>query len=287
MGGLGNQLFQYAAARRLSLFHQTELKLDVSSFESSGTRQYALAPFNVVESFATDYEVNMLTGKRLAGVSRLIFRGMQKLKPYYRRRIFAEPHVRPYDASILKTPKDVYLYGYWQSGKYFAGVEEVIKKEFTLKHRIHESNMKLAKQISETESVSVHVRRGDYVSDPGTKSVLGTSDFEYYRASMQMMTERVSNPHFFVFSDDPKWVCGTLDTSGPTTIVSHNVGVRDYEDLYLMSNCKHNILANSTFSWWGAWLNPNPNKIVCAPSQWFRTTDLDARDLVPEEWIKI
>lgn len=287
MGGLGNQLFQYAAARRLSLFHQSELKLDLSYFDSSQARQYALGPFNIVESFATDEETAKLTGKRLAGVSGLIVRRMQKLKPYYRRRIFAEPHVKPYDPNILRTPKDVYLYGYWQSEKYFVDVDDLIRKDFSFRDPLDCLNKAAADIAMKTDSVSLHVRRGDYVSSSEVGRVFGMCDRDYYRNCVRLLAERVSNPHFFIFSDEPKWVSQNLDLKYPSTIVSHNIRMRDHEDLRLMSLCKHNIVANSTFSWWGAWLNANPNKIVLTPRQWFRDTTLDARDLVPASWTRV
>jgi len=287
IGGLGNQLFQYAAARRLSLLHRTTLKLDISHFDHYKLHAYALKHFSIQEKFARPEEIAELKGSMKKGLAKTVFDMSQKLKPYYRRSIFREPHLRPFDLNILKTPRDVYLDGYWQSEKYFAPIQDVIRREFIVKYEPDPKTLEIAERIAKTESVSVHVRRGDYISIPEHNLVHGTCRLEYYDRCVSLIREKVTNPYFFVFSDDPRWVKGNLRFGYPTTFVTHNDSSKNYEDLRLMSRCKHNIIANSSFSWWGAWLNANPNKIVLAPSQWFNQFSADTRDLLPDSWIKV
>jgi hypothetical protein len=286
-GGVGNQLFQYAAARRLALMHHTELKLDITHLTHEAVRPYRLNPFRIREVLATPQEVAELKGTAKKGLERVVFRAGQKMKPYYRRSVFAERHLKPFDPNILKTPKDVYMHGYWQSEKYFAEIQELIRHEFTVKYEQDAPNRSMAKEIANVDSVSIHVRRGDYVSDPKTNRFHGTCDLDYYFRSVEFIAEKVPSIQFFVFSDDPEWVTGNLKLRYPSTVVTLNGPSKGYEDLRLMSMCRHNIIANSSFSWWGAWLNPNPDKLVLGPRRWFREAGLDTRDLLPNSWIRI
>lgn len=283
-GGLGNQLFQYAAARRLSLFHGTELKLDPSHFVH---RSYSLHPFSIQENFATLEEVTCTKGERRQGLHGYVLKLKERSKPYYHRSIFSERYLRPYDPNILKTQKDVYLDGYWQSEKYFQDISDVIRREFTVRFPFDSLNKKIAEEIKQCESVSVHVRRGDYVTSAAKNRFHGTCSLDYYATCVRLVAEEVKDPHFFVFSDDPQWVTENIHFNYPTRYVTHNDATKHYEDLRLMMLCKHNVIANSSFSWWGAWLNSNPDKIVLAPSKWFNEAALDTRDLLPDSWVKI
>ena len=290
LGGLGNQMFQYAAARNLSIRHRTTLKLDISGFESYRLREYSLHPFHVQEEFAMPEEVAQIKAPPRGRLSRFALRVRRRIigpVPYYRQPVFSEPVLGPFDSNIMKTPRDVYLDGYWQSEKYFADIRDVIRREFTVRHEQDRQSQEIAAQITATQSVSIHVRRGDYVSNPHTSQVHGVCGLDYYRRCVDVVAETIPYPHFFVFSDEPRWVTENLRLDCPTTFVSHNDVSRGYEDLRLMSLCKHNILANSSFGWWAAWLNTNPNKLVIAPKQWFTDPSLDARDLLPDEWIKV
>lgn len=293
IGGLGNQMFQYAAARRLSILHQTTLKLDITAFENYKLRRYGLKPFNIQEVFATPQEIALFKGPSKKGLPRKVFRLGQKLRLLPRKAVFSEPGFSPYNPNILKTPKDVYLQGSWQSEKYFVDIEDVIRREFTVKVEQDPQSREIAEQIMGTHSVSIHVRRGDYVLNRRIKRVHGTCSLDYCSQCVSLIAEKITRPHFFVFSDDPSWVTENLRFDYPTTFVTHNDATRDYEDLRLMSMCKHDIIANSSFSWWGAWLNANPDKIVLAPRKWFNEPDkddprdLDTRDLFPDGWIKV
>ena len=285
-GGLGNQLFQYAAGRKLSILHQTTIKLDLSWFEQYSSQRYSLGAFNILEAFATKEEIAAIKGTPKRGMNRIAFLLEQKLKPYYRRSVFAEPHLRPYDSNIERTPSDLYLEGYWQSEKYFLSIQDTIRREFTLKYEPDYENRQLARTITHGDSLSVHIRRGDYVTGHpvGVHPPCGP---DYYARCVNFISKRVSNPHFFVFSDDKAWAKDNIRFQHETTYVTHNGPDRNYEDLRLMSLCKHNIIANSSFSWWAAWLNANSNKIVLTPSQWFSDLSLDTRNLLPPGWIRL
>lgn len=265
-GGLGNQLFQYAAGRRLSVLHGTILKMDTSQLCLIG-RSYNLSPFSIQGNFATPQEVAALTGNSIS--------------------YFKEPSFDlSYKENILKTRRDVYLEGYWQSERYFADISQLILREFRQKDPLDLNTQKSAEKIQQSESVSLHFRRGDYVENPKVRSLLGNLGMKYYEKCIQLVGERIEHPQFFVFSDDIDWVAENLHIGYPMTFVTHN-GSKNYDDLRLMSMCKHNIVANSSFSWWGAWLNSNPGKLVLAPSRWFADPRFNTCDLVPNGWIKV
>jgi hypothetical protein len=292
MGGLGNQLFQYAAALGFSVRRRTKLKLDIGFFESSNLRSYGLNHFCLSEQeFATPGEIAALTWIPRRNITnaavRVFQRPLRLIEPHLHRSVFLERRMRPYNPNILMTPRDVYLDGYWQSERYFSDIEEVIRREFTIKDQMDAANQQTAEAISKADSVSVHVRRGDAVSDPGKNRIFGTCSLEYYEKCAAMVAEKVGGPHFFVFSDDPGWTATNLHFRHPTTYVTQNDASKNYEDLRLMSLCQHNIIANSTLSWWGAWLNSNPDKLVLAPKKWFNDPSFDTRDLIPASWIKV
>ncbi len=286
-GGLGNQLFQYAAARNLSILHTTTLKLDISYFERQSLRTYSLTPFRIQEEFATLEEIAKLKGISKKRLARIAFRLSQQLKPYYRRSIFSEPHLGPFDVNIVKTPRDVYLDGSWQSEKYFKDIEHVLRDEITVRYPLDSANGAITRLIRQTESVSLHVRRGDYVSNPTTYHFHGVCSREYYQGAVDILTQMVKEPHFFVFSDDIPWVQQNLGLDYPITYITHNGVDNAHEDLRLVRRCKHHIIANSSFSWWGAWLCTFPEKIVISPKKWFNAASLDTSDLIPTSWIQL
>ena len=140
--------------------------------------------------------------------------------------------------------------------------------------------------IADSNSVSIHIRRGDYVADPTMYTSHGTCDIDYYNRCVESLTEKVKDTSFFVFSDDPQWSRDSLKLQYPAIFVDHNDMEHGYEDMRLMSQCKHNIIANSSFSWWGAWLNNNENKIVLAPEKWFAKKTYIINDMIPVQWVK-
>lgn len=289
IGGLGNQLFQYALGRALSIKNDARLKLDVSGYESYKLRRYSLSHFNVVEEIATPVEIERFrradSNNRLARLARLASR-LGVLPDSLRFTTLAERGF-PFHPEVLDARGNVYLEGYWQSEKYFKDVEDVIRRELTVKHEPDPVNEQVGREIMGADSVCVHVRRGDYVANPEFNKIYELCSPDYYRAAAGELAKSVAAPHFFVFSDDPRWARENLEFNYPVTFIDHNGEGKDYEDLRLMSLCKHFVIANSSFSWWGAWLGSDPRKMVFAPKAWFRTREHDTRDLIPDEWYVI
>jgi len=296
IGGLGNQMFQYATARRLAEKHSTIVKLDVSEFETYKLHRYSLHCFHISENLATRNEVKHILGSASLFLmadsnSKLrssIRKGFKKLSldKVWSNRILVEKSVE-FNSQILNAPNNILLDGYWQSEKYFLDIKDILYREFYIKYRQADENQRLANSIQSTNSVSLHVRRGDYVKDIKANQVHGTCTEEYYSKSIAYISNYINDLHFFVFSDEPNWARNNLKIGHPFTIVDCNDASRNYEDLRLMSMCKHNITANSSFSWWGAWLNSNPGKIVCAPKSWFSTPAYSCTDLVPQSWVRL
>ena len=285
IGGLGNQLFQYAAARRLAYTHNVPLKLDISGFHIYKLHSYSLHHFNIIEDFVDVSDIaDFVPVKNMA--VKIANRLMQMGTPYYRQNVIKERYFH-FDPNILLAGRHVCLEGYWQSEKYFKDIEDIIRNEFTIKDRSDALNTQIACEISARDSVAMHIRRGDYTSDANTNKVHGVSSMLYYRQAIQLVSSRINKLHLYIFTDDPAWAKQEIRFDCPTTLLTHNNADKNYEDLRLMSLCKHNILANSTFSWWGAWLNRNPAKIVIAPKKWFNDKSRNTDDLIPDGWLRL
>jgi hypothetical protein len=283
-GGLGNQMFQYAAGRGLAVARGTELKLDTSFYSTQTLRSYTLDKLNVQQLMATEEEVNRLTGGNLALPRRWLFRLWQQLAPVNRRSIFVERDPLHFDRRVFDIAADVYLIGYWQNRWYFSDVAESLRTEFQLRSELSPCSCKVARMIENAVAVGVHVRRGDYVSNSETQRLHGVCSREYYDHCARAVMDLVPAAHFFVFSDDPEWTAANLQLPGPMTVVKHNGSGQDYEDLHLLSRCRHFILANSTFGWWAVWLATPVERLVYAPKRWFATDMFDTIDFVPGEW---
>lgn len=286
IGGLGNQMFQYAAGCALSLERGQPLRLDISGFVGYGLHQgFELQRvFGCPAEAATEADVRGILGWQSAPLARRILSrpGMAALR---RKGFVVEPHFH-FWPGISQVPQDCYLVGYWQSEKYFRDAADAIRREFTFKPLLAAMNAGLAEQIARVNAVSLHVRRGDYVNDPKTNATHGACPLDYYRAAIRYVSERVEQPHFFIFSDDIAWVKGNLKMDMPHRYIDHNQGAESYNDMRLMSMCRHHIIANSSFSWWGAWLNPDASKIVVAPKKWF-ANGKDVGDLFPQGWVTL
>lgn len=273
VGGLGNQLFEYAAARRLALKNNVPLKLDtISGFQrDSFRRHYALSSFYIQEHFAAPADCFLTIGGR---VKRKIMRECDKRQPFERRRYIQEEFCH-FDQRLvdLKVTRKIYLEGCWQSIKYFEDIEPVIRQDLRFKPIVDPHYQALAEQIQKKESVCVHIR---HLRDIAV-------DDQYYKRAMTLISERVRQPHFFVFSDDPAWAANNFLIDGPKTIISPDGAHKDYHDLWLMSCCKYFIIAYSTFSWWGAWLSDFANKVVIAPADKFD----NKIDMIPRDWIAV
>ena len=292
-GGLGNQLFQYAAGFSLAKHHGVPLKLDLYTYTKHKYRKYELGHFNIEEHLATREEVHRFTG------SNFLVRFLNKRENYLRcPGVFAQPHYHFFE-DFLKLPSPLYLSGYWQSEKYFLSIASAIRSMYTLKQPLDARNEALAAEMASGESVAVHVRLGDYASNQQYQSFFGTLDAAYYRAAIDHLMQHRSNLRFYVFSDSVAKAKSMFSDLPHATFVDHNQRDQAYKDLWLMSRCRHNIIANSTFSWWGAWLNANPNKLVVAPQKWFaREFNRQAlpvypvrlyntKDLIPASWIRL
>lgn len=278
-------MFQYAAGRRLANHLEVDLKLDISGFSQCKLRIYYLGVFSIHENFASAEEIASLRGRKGGFADRFLrkyFKKPLKAPSTY----YEEKHFQ-FDSEVLRLSNSVYLDGYWQSEKYFADIGEIIRREFELKLPQTGRNRELADLISSCESVSLHVRRGDYVSNESTKQYHGVCDMDYYFRAVKELSRIIQNPHVFIFSDEPEWAHGNLKLPYPSTIVSHNSVDMSHEDLRLMSQCRHHIIANSTFSWWGAWLGQNSDKVVVAPLRWFSRIENNAQDIIPSGWIRV
>ena len=285
-GGLGNQMFQYAVGRHLAEIHKTGLKMDISAFNGCKKRKYALFPFNIRDFFASPEEIATLRTQKKGAVPTLIRKLFNiPLKPaqtYVR-----EKNLFQFDPAILHKTNGVYLDGSWQNEKYFKGIEELIRVEFIVKKPQIGRNKVFEEHISSCESVNLHIRRGDYVSESGTRSFHGLCELDYYYHAVELLTRKVSNPHFFVFSDEREWVHKNLNLHSPMTLVDNNGTDEAHLDMHLMSMCKYHIIANSSFSWWGAWLGKSSRKIVIYPRDWLRSDVHDTTDLTPKGWIEL
>lgn len=284
--GLGNQLFQYAAAKALAERRRTELKLDLSWFQAHDYRKYQLNHFNITATAATGRELQKFNGKYRLWPQRMLWHiaGMNMHYRYIR-----ESHF-DFDSGLLKCGPDTMIDGCWQSERYFCEIAGIIMQEFSVASPLSEKSRALKKHMQDTESVAVHIRRGDYVMLGIQKSAIhGPLESRYYDEALAVIAKQTRKPHLFIFSDDIPWVKEHQRFSLPATYVEHNDERTGFEDLVLMSCCKHNIIANSTFSWWGAWLNRNPSKTVIAPGQWFRTPEMNMQtgNLVPDSWIRL
>jgi hypothetical protein len=280
-------MFQYALGKRLSSHHRVPLKLDISGFERTPPgdtpRSYALEPLAISADLATPEDISRASGAGMHGIRRRWARLLEAGLPYYRRPVIHERGLT-FDARILRAPPRTYLFGWWASEKYFKDIATTIRSEFSVRSPLSGANAAMAAVILDGNAVSVHVRRGDYVTNPRTHSAHGLCAPEYYRRAIGALATKISDLRAFVFSDDIEWAKQNLQLKAPVTYVDHNGPDQAHEDLRLMSLCRHHVIANSTFSWWGAWLSAHPGKAVIAPAKWSNDPAVDTRDLLPPQW---
>lgn len=285
LGGLGNQMFQYALALALQYQckYMSEVRIDPRAFRGYPIHNgYELKRiFNVEIPEATISEV------------------MKVAYPYLNYRIWQLCRLLPkrstmkyewksmaYDESVLIDTRDRYLIGYWQTERYFRSIRNEILKAFAFPSFTSNSqNETLSKELQQRRSIAIHIRRGDYLKISNTS---GICTIDYYKKAIAYMQEYSSPELFAIFSDDIDWCMeqfGAIIGNTDIRFVNWNKGKESYRDMQLMSLCKHNIIANSSFSWWGAWLNNNPNKIVIAPSRWMNSEGWS--EIIPKDWITI
>jgi hypothetical protein len=295
-GGLGNQLFQYAFGRQLAIAHAAELWMDASGYpdlESAeptlGIRALALPHFAVHCNFilkpAGIRQPRAWLARKILKQWNKAMRYREGRKPYYMRREVWEPEENhfKYDRRLLERPikGTVHFFGYWQTEKYFLQIADLLRRELVVKDPPAGKNEELARLAQSGDSVSVHVRHGD---NAGVAAALGVLPLAYYRRAITALRHDIPDARFFVFSDDPEWAHSNLVVDADAVYVSHNGDAGDYEDLRLMSLCRHHICANSTFSWWGAWLGKKPGQLVYAPRRYYQNIDRPNPDLYPEDW---
>ncbi|MBI3632780.1 MAG: alpha-1,2-fucosyltransferase [Candidatus Vogelbacteria bacterium] len=263
IGGLGNQMFQYAMARHLAKINNTTLKIDLTPFEDYKLHKYSLHHLGIVADIASKEDLEKVT-------------------------FIKEKHFH-YDVSYKEIGNNVLLKGYWQTEKYFNEIPDIIRHEFAVKTPLGNKNLEVANLIKASNSVCLHIRRCDYVPNTYGDQIFDSLTLDYYFKAIELLAHEKQDLKFFIFSDDPGWVKDNVKLDHSVVYVDHNTAESNYEDLRLMSLCNHNIIANSSFSWWGAWLNKNRDKKVYAPKNWFNSNvrNLDPKDIIPESWYKI
>jgi len=307
-GGVGNQMFQYAVGKTIALKNGAELKIDLTFLQNQRSskdhtfREYDLNIFNIDEDFLTEkdsksYKIPPFCGKV---ASKLIAKGVIRERYFHhcpeiglittlpkRVSVIREKQFN-FDPDILKLGDNVYLDGFWQSYKYFEAIESEIRNEFTFKNQFDDINEQLSMEIQSTNSVCLNVRRLDFVSSLNTNRFHGVCDMDYFNRSIDIIASRISDFKIYVFSDDIHWCQENMKTNYPMKIVGPEYAGEKYQyKLRHMSLCKHFIIPNSTFGWWAAWLNNNPEKIVIAPKKWFNDSTINTSDLIPEQWIRV
>jgi hypothetical protein len=290
-GGLGNQMFQYACGKVVAKNLNAELKFDISHITDRTPRNnftyrdYELGVFNIKDEIATIEEVRQFIPDLWN--SKECIKQLYKLKRLFKgKSLYFEKSKFTYNKDIELVKDNTFLYGYFQTERYFENHRSELLQNFMLKDKIDKINSSLIDQIKSENSVSIHIRRGDYINS--TFEILDIQD--YYMKAIEIIQERVEKPSFYIFTNDYLWTEENFSSFDiKKTIVKFNKNNQSYLDMILMSNCKHNICANSSFSWWGAWLNTNPEKIVIAPEKWFKNSNYieSTYDLIPSEWIKI
>ena len=277
-GGLGNQMFQYALALKLESLG-CEVKIDVTKYaEHHVHNDFELDKvFGIDCPFASVREIRSLGYRKANHLTEFL-----KKTPFRKKTIYTHES-SSYDAHVLELD-GYYLEGYWQSEKYFADIQDRIKKIYTFPALTDCHHCELVKQMQNSCSVSLHVRRGDYLRFPKYQNIC---TLEYYQKAIALFREKFpGETRFFIFTNDMPWAKEHFQ-GDDCCFVEGNTGAESYRDMQLMSLCSHHIIANSSFSWWGAWLNQNPEKIVIAPEKWENGTEDDQQDIIPENWIRI
>lgn len=281
-GGLGNQLFQYATARALAEQHDSKVAFDLSSFQEVAARpditprRYELDAFGI-----TPTQPSLIDGlARNAGPAlfKKIGQKLRNITTYQERALGYDPMIGQ------KTTANTYLVGYFQSERYFENIQEVLRHELTF---LSAPNYDLLPKVPNL--VSLHVRRGDYVTSPKSSALHGLCSLEYYQKAAAYLADRLGEITIAVFSDDQPWARAHLNLPHPVIFVEGHAAHESYRDMQLMSQCSHHIVANSSFSWWGAWLNPSPDKLVVAPRNWL-THEEDpgiSANRTPSGWVRM
>jgi hypothetical protein len=273
-GGLGNQMFQYAIGRHLSLKTKQRLRFEIGMHNPSHLGEFDLDRFNIAGTVAPRIEGALLWRPPV----RLLMAGHFPQRWSRFHRIYIQQKNDFYH-DVLNIRGSAYLVGWWQDERYFSESADVLRNDFTLKEPPSGANERLLDAIRARASIAVHVRRGDYVMDPAVARHYAICDLDYYRTAWSRMKELVPDGHYFIFSDDIAWCKENLGFLDQVIFCETNSPEQRHEDLRLMTQCKHFIIANSSFSWWGAWLSQGSGKVVIAPAKW--------TGMFPPGWLRV
>lgn len=278
-------MFQYAAARRLALKHDTSVLIDTTWYDRIPTgathRLYELDKLQISGTVASRWQLIGTDGLRNTRLTDIPVGMYRKIRPRF---IFVPEQHFHFDPEVLELPDNVCLFGYWVSERYFSDCANVIREEFRFRAPPSIENQAILADLQASESVAIHVRRGDYASDPNIASIHGLCSLAYYLEAVMLLRSKLHSPEFFVFSDDLDWARDNLDLGADARYIDHNRGEYSPEDLRLMSHARHIIISNSGFSWWGAWLGYADDKIVVAPSRWMANRSFNTSDVIPPSW---
>lgn len=276
-GGLGNQLFQYALGRYLAIKNNTVLKLDISDLNRYKVRSFELQNFNTSITLADNSDLPFQ--QRQYPLNKRILKTIDILFP--RLKIRNEKRLS-FNPAVLSYTDNTYLDGYWQSENYFKAIKGIILEEFKIKVSLNPAQQETADLITQNNSIAVHIRRGDYVNN----AVHPLCSDSYYQNAVSVLSNSTAEPYFFIFSDDPEWCRANFYIPYNHYFVYGNPS---WADLELMKLCKHHIIANSTFSWWGAYLSTYSAKKIIAPKKWFHDNKkgMTCKDIIPKEWMRL
>jgi len=282
-GGLGNQMFQYAIGRSLSIYNKVDFKMDISFYNTDKKRKYTLDKFNIVEKFATEKEIKHFKRYEEKSGRRNLLHNIffANRKKYYKEKM------QGFSKEVFDLKPPIYIDGVFINEKYLKDVEHIIRRDLTLKNPLSAYYSELVKRINNTNAVALMIRRGDFVTEKKTNSFHGLCSLDYYYEAIKQVCKFEKNPTFFISSDDIEWAKENLKIDHPVYFIDAPIPI-DYENLIVMSKCRHFIIANSTYSWWIAWLSDNEDKKVYSPSRWINKPGADAKsDFLPESWITI
>jgi hypothetical protein len=285
-GGLGNQMFQYAIARSLSEHYQIDFTLDSSwfnSLEKGVTPRKLELPLLQIDEALFKENGQLSKGKKL----KLAFQHYLPFGPIIERQVDAyDFNDELFNLKRLDV-RDLHLFGYWQSFKYFNQIRPLLQQDFLARSALPETHQKYLAEIKSSESVMMHIRRGDYVHSPSASKFHGALDIEYYLSAMKHILSIYKNAHFFIFSDDLVWAKASLPSDIKFTYINSAIKDSAIHELQLMTYCKHHIIANSSFSWWGAWLKKDFGGNIYSPNRWISDRNLDLSNLLPADWIRL
>jgi hypothetical protein len=296
-GGLGNQMFQYAAGLALAEHRRTVLKLDVSWFRENPAyeahNRYALSCLNITEQFATQEEIDRVRGVQLTRTERWSVTLARALRLYR----YANRHAAPanwhgpptfaFYPDFFAQPDNTYLNGMFQSEQFFAPVANLLRSHFSFRYPPQPAVAEMAARIRCGPSAAIHFRRGDYARNATFNREIGLVGPAYYAQATQLLRARSPEATLYIFSDDIEAVAREFTPPGPHVFVRCVAHWHPWDKIRLMSLCDHLAIANSTFSWWAAWLNPSPDKLVIAPDPWLANSPHDSSDVVPTSWKRL